>query len=149
MLKKTLIMMAICGLMLMPLACENDDGGGSEEPKETVNAPEPSTNDSAPATETPVETATATTDIDPLLQKLVGTSWALGDYTATFVDDTKVKVKGGQIALLSPEGLEAPYSFEKGADGKGTLKISLLGENKTGTWDGAELIIDGNPATKQ
>ena len=75
---------------------------------------------------------------------MVGTKWQLGDFTVEFQDESKVLIKGGQIATLMPDGATGEYKVE---DGK--FSVSVLGMTKSGTWDGKKLVVDDTEAIPQ
>jgi hypothetical protein len=75
---------------------------------------------------------------------LVGSTWKIGEFMATFKDETTVSLKGGALASIAPNGLDAKYTL---ADGK--VEVNAMGMTKTGTFDGTALIIDGKAAEKQ
>lgn len=83
-------------------------------------------------------------ELDATHAKLIGTSWMVGDVEANFTDKDSVMLKGGIVATLAPDGLEADYTF---ADGK--VELNAAGNTKSGTWDGTALVIDGTVATKK
>ncbi|MDX9974269.1 MAG: hypothetical protein RBU21_14895 [FCB group bacterium] len=101
--------------------------------------------EAAPVEAAPVEAAPATDAAaapaaagDPAA--LVGTTWKLGDFTLNFKDAAKVNIKGGPF----PDGMDADYKVVDGA-----FTVSVMGQTKTGTWDGTALIIDEKAAEKQ
>lgn len=114
---------------------------------EVAPAPEP-----APAPEAPVMDGAAAPaaapavpgEVDPQLAKLIGTTWMIDDIEANFKDATTVALKGGPLAAIMPNGLDATYTYENG-----TITVSAVGSTKTGTWDGTTLVIDGKTATKK
>ena len=75
---------------------------------------------------------------------LVGSTWKLGEFTANFKDDTTVSLKGGQLAAIAPDGLDAKYTLK---DGK--VELNAMGMTKNGTFDGTNLVIDGTTAVRQ
>ncbi|HUW62166.1 MAG TPA: hypothetical protein VMZ06_14280 [Candidatus Bathyarchaeia archaeon] len=75
---------------------------------------------------------------------LVGSTWKIGEFTANFKDATTVSLKGGALASIAPDGLDAKYTL---ADGK--IEVNAMGTVKTGTFDGTNLIIDGSTAVRQ
>lgn len=81
---------------------------------------------------------------DPNHQKLIGTHWMVGDFDVTFQDAQTLMVKGGPLAQTAPNGLQAKYSYENGI-----LKVIAMGQAKTGTWDGAKLVVDGKEGVRQ
>jgi len=110
------------------------------EEKAPAAAPEPAPEpEAAPAPEeaAPAEPAVAG-------GTLVGSTWKIGEFTATFKDDTTVSLKGGPLAAIAPNGLDAKYTL---ADGK--LTVKAMGQTKSGTFDGTNLIIDGDTAVRQ
>ena len=108
-----------------------------EAAEEAANTAEEATAEEAPA-ESPAEAAGD-------LNGLVGTSWAFEDGTEISVKDAETAViKGGVVALIAPNGLDAKLSYEDG-----NVTISAMGQSRTGTWDGETLEIDGNAATKK
>lgn len=114
-----------------------------------VVPPAPAT---APAAEAPkqvdgsVNPAPAAAEaVDPAVQKLVGTTWAMPDGVEfTFKDSNTALAKGGMIAAISPNGLPVTFTYK---DGK--IEFSAMGRTKVGTWDGEKLIVEGAPATKK
>lgn len=108
-------------------------------------APPPATSQAAPA---PAAAAPAA-NMDPLQQKLVGTSWKLDEIEAAFIDGSKVKLKGGPIKDFMPQGLDAKYTYERDPSGNGLITVSALGQSKKGTWDGEKLVMDGTAGVKQ
>lgn len=151
---------AVC-MMLAVVAC-SPAGTDSTAPKEEAPAVAPdAAPEAAPATEAapaapaeaapvaaPVEAAPATAPAadaaaapaaagDPAA--LVGTTWKLGDFTINFKDAAKVNIKGGPF----PDGMDADYKVENG-----NLSVSVMGQTKTGKWDGTTLTIDDKAAEK-
>jgi len=88
--------------------------------------------------------ASASAPVDPLLQKLIGTTWMVGDFQATFQDAKTVLVKGGDLAALYPNGYPATYTFENG-----TLEVTVMDQKTAATWDGEKLVVDGVEAVRQ
>jgi hypothetical protein len=72
--------------------------------------------------------------------ELIGTAWTFSDIRLKFLDVSTCLVVGGRVATLAPEGVNAPYTFDEG-----TVSLSVMGEQMTGTWDGEKLVIAGNP----
>jgi len=75
---------------------------------------------------------------------LVGTVWAIGDVIVTFKDESKVFAKGGFIAPVAPEGIEATYTLSGNL-----IELTALDHTITGTFDGTNLVIDGKSAVRQ
>jgi hypothetical protein len=73
----------------------------------------------------------------------------LDEVEAAFIDGTKVKLKGGPLKDLLPQGLDAKYAYESDASGNGVITVSALGQTKKGTWDGEKLVVDGVAGVKQ
>lgn len=128
-------------------ACSNPE----PQPKPNDSAlPQPAPKEEAPAaTPAPApapEAAPAPEKAEPAVvgATLVGSTWKIGEFTATFKDDTTVSLKGGPLAAIAPNGLDAKYTL---ADGKVT--VSAMGQTKSGTFDGTNLIIDGDTAVRQ
>jgi len=127
----------------------------AEKPKVSIPAAAPA----APAAPAPVAAAPAApaaaapaapaAPLDPLQQKLVGTSWKLGEIEAAFTDGSKVKLKGGPLKDIMPQGLDAKYTYERDPSGNGLITVSALGQTKKGTWDGEKLVMDGTAGVKQ
>jgi hypothetical protein len=86
----------------------------------------------------------AATTADPLLEKLIGTSWQLGDFLVTFQDSGNVVIKGKPVEQIAPSGLPGKYSLNNGI-----IEISAMGQSKSGTWDGEKLVVDGMVGKKQ
>ena len=130
-----------CGGDQTPVAPGDEEAVPAAPVKETeaTEAPAPS--------ETPAAAAVAS-DADPLLQQLIGTTWTAGEYTVNFVDESKVKLQGGKLKDLFPQGMDALFTFEPNADGAATISVSALGQTTSGTWDGTNLVIDGEVAVK-
>jgi len=78
---------------------------------------------------------------DDLHAQLVGTAWQVGDFHFTFVDASTVKIKGGALTTVAPDGLDGSYTY---ADGE--IEVSAMGQTRTGTWDGETLEVDGTEA---
>lgn len=118
-------------------------------------APEEGSGSSLPVEETAPPVDGAVTDTAPVEDsasagggdahaKLVGTKWQAGEFELNFTDKEKVMIKGGPLAAIAPDGLEATYTFD------GTvLQVTAMGQTKTGTWDGTKLVLDGAEATMQ
>ena len=115
--------------------------GGKDAAPPVPVEPIPSPKAAEPAP-TPVEAPAAVVS-DPLQQKLIGTSWKLSDFEITFKDANKIWLKGGPLRDLAPAGLDAQYTYKDG-----TVEIVAMGQTKTGTWDGEQLMIEGLAATK-
>ncbi|MBI3117822.1 MAG: hypothetical protein HYZ00_03995 [Candidatus Hydrogenedentes bacterium] len=113
-------------------------------PAEPAPAPAPAEPAPAPAPGAAAAPAAVPGELDPQQAKLIGTSWQVGDVEAAFQDGDTVMLKGGQIAGIMPDGLEAQYKYEGGK-----ITLSALGQERTGTWDGEKLVVDGNVATKK
>ncbi len=62
----------------------------------------------------------------------------------TFVNDKEVMVKGGKAATVAPNGLMATYTVDKGM-----VEVSALGKIYAGTWDGSNLVVDGQVGVRQ
>lgn len=72
-------------------------------------------------------------------EKLIGTNWQVGDFKMEFQSEEAVKISGGALATIAPDGLDAEYTYEDGA-----IVLSAMGQTREGTWDGENLVIDGN-----
>ena len=161
-MKNLLTLAMVLGLSLVLVACggqqASESAPATPAPSEEANAVveeaaeaaegsgakmEEAVEEAAPAAEeAPAESPAAAGDD---LNGLVGTSWAFEDGTSITVKDSETAViKGGVVALIAPDGLDAKLSFEDG-----NVTISAMGQSRTGTWDGETLEIDGNAATKQ
>lgn len=120
----------------------------ADEPKTSAPRPRPDTQIPAPVPGPGVEPAAEPAEgagsvAQPEAGLLVGTTWAIGETILTFKDETKVFAKGGLIAQIAPDGLEATWSLN------GTvLEMSAMGETRAGTFDGATLTLGGVTATK-
>jgi hypothetical protein len=79
----------------------------------------------------------------PMTDGLTGSKWTYNEIELEFREDGKVHLKGGPVAALAPDGLEAPYTL---ADGN--LSVDVFGQAYAGTWDGSVLQIAGENATK-
>jgi hypothetical protein len=77
---------------------------------------------------------------------LAGTTWKLGDLTVTFKDASNLVAKGGPVAAIAPNGMEATYSIK---DTLLEITVPTMGITKTGTFDGTKLVIDGQTAVRQ
>ena len=135
-------------------ACSNPEPASAPAPQPNTDLPKPAPK-AAPALEaTPApaaETAPAPvpdTAVQPAAPAagaaLVGSTWKIGEFTANFKDATTVSLKGGALASIAPDGLDAKYTL---ADGK--IEVNTMGMTKTGTFDGTNLIIDGSTAVRQ
>lgn len=92
-----------------------------------------------------VAPAAAAATVDPAVQKLIGTTWTLPDgLELSFTDGKTAKVKGGIVASLAPNGIDASFTHTNG-----TLEFKAMGQTRTGTWDGEKLTLDGAVATKK
>jgi len=122
-------------------AAAETGAGGSERAAEKTAAeagsaakPEPVASETKPA-------GGSAGAVDPMHEKLIGTEWMVGDYHVAFKDAETVRVKGGPLATLAPNGLDATYKLEDGI-----IEVQAMGQTRTGTWDGEELVVDGNVA---
>lgn len=75
---------------------------------------------------------------DPALAPLLHTTWKVGGTYITFIAPDKAHVRGGPIAAIAPDGLKVSVRY-----GAGEIGFSALGQDRSGTWDGSRLIIDG------
>lgn len=126
---RTLMYVALGAAVLGVSAC---GGGETEKPKTT-----------APATRPPAEgrSNSPSLGVMPTAASLAGSAWMLGDVSIDFIDEDSAYIKGGPLEKLAPEGLEIPYSLEDGV-----IEASIMGQTRTGTWDGTTLTIDGSVA---
>ena len=76
-------------------------------------------------------------------QALMGTTWLIGEFTVAFKEPPEVFVKGGPLAESWPDGVTGEYTFEKGI-----VEVTALDETRMGTWDGANLVVDGLKAKR-
>jgi hypothetical protein len=139
-MKKSMATMLVAVLVCVGLtACggKSSDKPGKHAHHQRNTAPA-ATTPTQPAAEQPAGAADATQ------QKLIGTTWQVGDIQVTFTSANKVKLAGGPIANAAPNGLDADYSYQNG-----TLEVTALGQTKNGTWDGDKLVVDGNVAVKK
>ena len=136
--------------------------GGSAEPspapapKVTTPAPAAAPAAAAPAAEAAPAAADAgavmmapaatpaPAGADPVQAKLFNTSWLVGDFEVTFIDQAKMTIKGGPLTAIAPNGLEANYSYNAGI-----IEVTAMGTTKTGTWDGEKLVVDGNEGKRK
>lgn len=63
--------------------------------------------------------------------------------TVTFKDNSKLWIKGGIVAPLAPGGIEGAYTLA-GKD----LEVTVMGNKKTGTFDGTKLSFEGKEAVR-
>ena len=136
-------------------ACSSPEPAPAPTPQPNINLPKPAPK-AAPAPQVPAaapEPAPATAAApDAAAQPaapaagatLVGSTWKIGEFIANFKDATTVSLKGGALASVAPDGLDAKYTL---ADGK--VEVNVMGMTKTGTFDGTNLIIDGSAAVRQ
>ena len=75
---------------------------------------------------------------------LAGTTWLYDGITVVFQDETNLLLKGGMITELAPSGLEATYTLDNGV-----IEAQVMDQTVTGTFDGANLVVDGKPAVCQ
>ena len=107
-------------------------------PRSDVQKPAP-----MPGPDSP-KPATQTTDSEVAGNALAGTTWAIGDVTVTFRDESSFFAKGDVVAQFAPDGIEGAYTLEGNI-----VELSGLGQTMTGTFDGATLVIDGKTAVRQ
>lgn len=140
-------------------ACSSPEPAPAPTPQPNINLPKPAPK-AAPAPQAPAAApepapapeAAPAPALDSAAQPaapaagatLVGSTWKIGEFTANFKDATTVSLKGGTLASIAPDGLDAKYTL---ADGK--VEVNAMGMTKTGTFDGANLIIDGSAAVRQ
>lgn len=129
-----------CMNFVMVAVCAGFAGCGNLNPPETAH--EPAVNAAVPSPK-PLQPPAPETPADPIQRKLVGTRWEVGGFEIGFLDAKKLLLKGGPLRDLAPAGLEVPYVYKEGA-----LEIKALGQTRTGTWDGEQLLIDGIAAQK-
>lgn len=75
--------------------------------------------------------------------ELVGTTWQVGEFIATFYEPPDVLLKGGRINETHPEGVMGTYTIEDGI-----IEVGALDQSRVGTFDGARLVIDGIEGVK-
>jgi len=110
-----------------------------EPPPEPAPAPEAA----APAEPaTPAISEAGATDATHAA--LIGTEWTAKGVEATFVAADRVHLKGGPVQMF-PDGIEAQYTYSE----DGTLELTLMGNTLSGSWDGEQLVIDGERATRR
>lgn len=107
-------------------------------PAETGKAP------NTPASTTPLTLQGTAPEAQEAPQSLVGTTWKVGEYTASFQTGQDVLVKGGPIS--DPAGAKGTYTIQ--AD-KNIIEVTILGRTQAGTWDGTKLTMDGFEGVKQ
>jgi hypothetical protein len=160
-MKHHYLLPCVCLVAIALAAC----GGKKDEPETAPAAPAQTvvvdTNAIADAAEETAErVADAVEDAVERVQDALeldgpvptGTSWQVGEYTLTFkgvdevVDGTvhgKVQGKGGEIPAFLPNGMEFTYTLEP----DGAIVITTPRGAFRGTYDGEDLILDGNAAT--
>lgn len=95
--------------------------------------------------DTAVTPEPAAANVDPAVQKLIGTTWSMPDGTElTFKDDKNVQAKGGKVAMLGPNGINVTFTYNAG-----NLEFKAMGQTLTGTWDGEKLTVSGGEGTKK
>ncbi|MCX5772063.1 MAG: hypothetical protein NTZ09_17570 [Candidatus Hydrogenedentes bacterium] len=150
--KYGLLCLALAMMMAMFAACSNPEPVAKPGPQPNTDLPKPAPKAApAPAAPAPVAAPAPAPAPDAAAQPpaagagtLVGSTWKIGEFTANFKDATTVSLKGGALASVAPDGLDAKYTL---ADGK--VELIAMGMTKTGTFDGTNLIIDGTTAVRQ
>ena len=136
-MKKLLACLLMLSVIVAIGACSNDDGdagssAGTTPGQRSVPAP---TGASGSATK-------SATDGAPMMAAdLVGTVWVYDGMTITFMDDSKLLLKGGVVEDVAPEGLDGTYTLKDGI-----IEVSALDITKSGTFDGKTMVVDGKTA---
>ena len=129
-----LLALSLAAMVLAGIACFDSPKTPPPAPV-AVGPPRP------PAAQTP------SVPVPPVRQTpgngLVGTTWTIGDMTVTFKDGSTLWIKGGLVASLAPSGVEGAYTLAGQA-----LEVNVMGNKKTGTFDGTKLSFEGKEAVR-
>ncbi len=90
------------------------------------------------------EATTEAAEDAAVVDGLVGTKWTHKGIELTFKEGNKVHLKGGPVAALSPDGVEADYTLEGDK-----IEVSVMGESHSGTFTDGKLVVDGEEAKMQ
>lgn len=121
---------------------EPAEGSGSVQPV-AVEAPAAEAAPAPVEAAAPAEAPMPETAAAPAADGLAGTKWTHNGIDLEFKEGSKVFLKGGALAALAPDGYEATYKLADGA-----IEVDVNGQIYSGTWDGANLVVDGTPAVK-
>jgi hypothetical protein len=75
-------------------------------------------------------------------EQLEETTWHIDNYIVDFEEGGKIRARGEAVPV--PGGVAGSYTVENGV-----IEISAAGQTFTGTWDGANLIIEGQAGVRQ
>ncbi|HOE65500.1 MAG TPA: hypothetical protein PLO62_03150 [Candidatus Hydrogenedentes bacterium] len=113
--------------------------GACSQPGEKTEILAPPSSTSAPeASSSSAGAEPSTQGADASGASLVGKTWQLDKFTLSFTSEKDMIVRGGPVDSIAPNGLTASYSVDKGI-----FKAVALGKTYTGTWDGTNLVVDG------
>jgi len=114
------------------------EGSGTVTPAPAPEEPAPAAAEGSDTAKKEAAAVPATVD------GLVGTKWKYDDIELTFKDDKKVALKGGPLAALAPDGLDADYTLKDGV-----FEVSVMGQTYSGTYADGKLTVDGTEAVMQ
>jgi dienelactone hydrolase len=80
---------------------------------------------------------------DVAMAPLLHTTWKLGDTRIMFTEPGTAVARGGIVSTLSSDGIKVSVEYREGA-----ISLSAMGLERSGTWDGASLVIDGHRARR-
>ena len=91
----------------------------------------------------PVEAAASDVPAAPAASGIVGTIWKVGEFTIKFEADGVIRVKGGSVPAILPNGLEGSYMLKD----DGSLELNAGGSSFSGSFSDGKLTVDGTAAT--
>jgi len=152
-MKKFAVLMLALVIVIGIGACSKSQPEPEQEPvtpAPEAPAPEEAPAATAPAPEAPADMAPATAapaadanDQTVTASSFVGTKWQFDQVVLDVKDETTIKVSGGPVDKLAPNGLDVKYTLKDG-----TFSAMFMGKPVPGTFDGTTLVIDGKPTVR-